>query len=129
MKEIKKREVYYGDSWFTSRCLCLFLKSQYGHEYFGAIKTSHSGMQKADVEEIMKDWPSGSYLVLECEELELFSVGYKYNYKRKFKSTAMFIQLRLSDVLKTVFLPSLLLSWNLECWLYNPRQAIHCQVA
>ena len=88
---------------------------------FGAIKTSHSGTPKADVEEIMKDWPSGSYLVLECEELGLFFVGYKYNYKRKCKSAAMFIQLRLNGALKTIFMSSLLLSWNLECWLYNPR--------
>ena len=33
----------------------------------------------------MKDWPSGSYLVAECEEIGLFIVGYKYNYKKKCK--------------------------------------------
>lgn len=80
---IGKREVFYGDSWFTSRRLCIALRTKLGHEYFGALKTNHSGTPKAEVEEIMKDWPSGSYLVLECKEIELFYVGYKYSYKRK----------------------------------------------
>ena len=33
----------------------------------------------------MKDWPSGSYLIVECEELRIFIVWYKYNYKKKGK--------------------------------------------
>ena len=37
---------------------------------------------KGEVEEITKDWPSGSYLVLECKDLELFYVGYNYSYKQ-----------------------------------------------
>ena len=32
---------------------------------------------------MMKDWPSGSYLVAECEEIGMFIVGYKYSYKKK----------------------------------------------
>lgn len=85
--QIGKREVFFGDSWFTSRRLCVALKRKFGHEYFGALKTNHSGTPKAEVEEIMKDWPSGSYLVLECKEVGLFYVGYKYSYKRKGTST------------------------------------------
>ena len=81
--QVGKREVFFGDSWFTSRRLCVALRTKLGHEYFGALKTNHSGTPKADVEEIMKDWPSGSYLVLECKEIALFYVGYKYSYKRK----------------------------------------------
>ena len=84
-KEAGKREVYNGDSWFTSRRLCDSNKQKFGHEYFGAMKTNHSGTPKEKVEEIMKDWPSGSYLVLECEELGMFFVGYKYNYRKKGK--------------------------------------------
>ena len=81
-KNIGKREVILGDSWFTSRRLLVAVK-QRGHEYFGCLKTNHSGTPKAEVEEIMKDQPLDSYLVLECEELEIFFVGYKYNYKKK----------------------------------------------
>lgn len=82
----KKREFYYGDSWFTSRRLCEGLKDLFCHEWFGALKTNHSGTPKNEIEKIMKDWPSGSYLVVECEELQLFMVGYKYNYRKNGKS-------------------------------------------
>ena len=34
----------------------------------------------------MKDWPSGSYIVLECKEHRLFAVGYKYSLRSKSKS-------------------------------------------
>ena len=74
-KESGKRELYYGDSWFTSRRLLDALKRRLGHEFFGAMKTNHS--------KIMKDWPSGSYIVLECKELEMVFVGYKYNYRKR----------------------------------------------
>lgn len=83
LKKCQKRELYFGDSWFTSRRLAESLKNRYGHEYFGALKTSHSGTPKDPVGGIMQDWPSGSYLVLECEELQLIFIGYKYSYKRK----------------------------------------------
>lgn len=80
-----KREQFLGDSWFTSKRLCDFLMQELGHEYFGALKTNHSGTPKEEMERIMKDWPSGSYLVAECAELKLFIVGYKYSYKKKGK--------------------------------------------
>ena len=85
-KRVKKRELYYGDSWVTSRRLCVFLKEKFGHEYFGALKTNHSGTPKAAIEDIMKEWPSGSYLAAECEEIGLFIVGYEYSYKKKGKN-------------------------------------------
>ena len=94
-KEKSKREVFFGDSWFTSRRLCVAAKEELGHEYFGAMKTNHSGTPKEDVEKIMKDWPSGSYLVVECDELQLFMVGYKYSYKKKGK----FLRLEIYFVL------------------------------
>jgi len=57
--EVGKREVFMGDSWFTSRHLCVALKEKFGNEWFGALKTNQSGTPKAKVEEIMKDWPGG----------------------------------------------------------------------
>lgn len=85
-KENKKRETFFGDSWFTSRRLGVFMREELGHEYFGALKTNHSGTPKEEITKIMKDWPSGSYLVVECEKLKLFMVGYKYSYKKPSKS-------------------------------------------
>ena len=82
-KEIKKRELFLGDSWFTSRRLVLGVKEKFNHEYFGAMKTNHSGTPKAEVDEIMKEAPAGAYLALECEEHGLFYLGYKYSYKKK----------------------------------------------
>ena len=82
-KKNGKRELFFGDSWFTSRRLCVFLKEKYGHEYFGALKSNHSGTPKEVLEKMAKDWPAGTYIVLRCKELGLFIVAYKYNYKKK----------------------------------------------
>ena len=85
-KEAGKRELFFGDSWFTSRRLCEGLKDKLGNEYFGPLKTVHSGTPKAEIDEIMKDWPVGSYIALECKDAGLFYVGYRYNYKKKGKT-------------------------------------------
>lgn len=82
---IGKREMIIADSWFASLRLCRALVRLLRHEFFGAVKTSHAGVPKEWVEKIMKNWPGGSYLVLECEEEGLFFVGYKYNYRKKGK--------------------------------------------
>ena len=82
-KKIKKRGKYYGDSWFTDRRLGTSLYEKHGHEYFGALKTNHSRTPKEEAGKLMEGWPAGSYLVLECEELRLFFIGYKYNYNKK----------------------------------------------
>ena len=54
-KKDGKRELFLGNSWFTSRRLCLALKGKIGHEYFGALKTNHSGTPKAQVDKVMCD--------------------------------------------------------------------------
>ena len=38
------------------------------------MKTNHSGTPKEEMDKIMTDWPSGSYLVVECKKLKLFMV-------------------------------------------------------
>ena len=81
--QVGKRKVFFGDSRFASRRLYVALSTKLGHEYVGALKTNYSGTLKVQVEEIMKDWPPGSYLVLKCKEGGLFYVGYKYSYKQK----------------------------------------------
>jgi len=77
-----KRELWNGDSWFTSITLIQAMKRE-GHEYFGALKNNHRGCPKNFVEETMKNWPSGSYIVLENEKEKLFYLGYRYSAKKK----------------------------------------------
>ena len=54
-----------------------------GVDYYGPVKTSHKGFCLATLEKSMKDWPGGSYLVLESTprfpgERPLPAIGYKY---------------------------------------------------
>ena len=126
-KQKKKRELYHGDSWFTSRKLLSAIKEKFGHEYFGALKTNHSGTPKEMIEETMKDWPSGSYLVAECEELKLFIVGYKYSYKKKGKNKCHHAMpfSQLMNVF-SIFSCSLHIPWHLEFWIHCAWGALHC---
>ena len=92
-KDESKRELYYGDSWFTSVKLLIALMNEYGHEYFGALKTNKAGAPKDEIEELMKEWNAGSYLVMECEEHRLWIIGYKYSYKKKGEKTILWDKL------------------------------------
>lgn len=82
-KDEGKREIYFGDSWFTSVKAAKGTKNEYGHEYFGALKTNKGGTPKDEIEKLMDKWNAGSYLVMECEEHGLWILGYKYSYKKK----------------------------------------------
>lgn len=137
-KEIGKRYLIFGDSWFTGRRLCTALMATLGHEYFGAMKTNHSGVPKEEIEKIMQDWPSGSYIVYECEEIGLFYVGYKYSWKRKGK---YFVSLNTIFVVSkkyfntnclppfTLLRISLSFHWDLGLRVNNSRRAVQGQVA
>lgn len=78
-----KRELYFGDSWFTGIKAVKGAKELFGHEYFGALKTNHSGTPKAEIEKLMEKWNPGSYLVLECKEHGMWIMGYKYSHRKK----------------------------------------------
>ena len=58
-----------------------------GHEVIGSVKTSISHYPLKKIQKIMKDWPSGAYLVFECTAPEtgvrLVAIGYKYNASQK----------------------------------------------
>lgn len=77
-------ELYLGDSWFSGIKAALVALEE-GVEYFGPVKTSTAGFPKAEMEEIMKDAPSGSHIVFECEEHRLFAVAYRYSLRSKGK--------------------------------------------
>ena len=59
-----------------------------GVYYCGPVKTGHKGFFLATLENLMKYWPGGSYLVMKSTprvhgDLPLMAIGYKYN-SRKF---------------------------------------------
>ena len=58
-----------------------------GVDYCGPAKTSHKGFCLAKLENLTRDWPGGSYLVLKSNpifpgEIPLLTIGYKYNSRK-----------------------------------------------
>lgn len=82
-KDVGKRESWLGDSWFTGIKAVKGTRDKFAGEYFGALKTNHSGTPKQEIEKIMEKWNPGSYIVLECKEHGLWVLGYKYSYRKK----------------------------------------------
>jgi hypothetical protein len=75
-----KAESFIGDSWFTGVKVCEWAATA-GHAYFGALKTSIKYTPFDELITKMSDWPSGSYLVMECNTPkghDLICIGYKY---------------------------------------------------
>ena len=83
-EDAHRANIFYGDSWFAS------VKSadqvaEYGHDFVGPVKTATSLFVNKEIEKIMKEWPSGTHLVMEGtspNDNKLLTIGYKYN-KRK----------------------------------------------
>lgn len=102
--ETERRSLIVCDSWFGSVRLAEAVKllwrednGEYkinkergvnpnSHELIAAVKTNHSWFPKQFLEQKMKSWPSGAYLVLECRtpetKVDLVAIGYKYNSKK-----------------------------------------------
>ena len=58
-----------------------------GIEYYGLAKISHKGFCLTKVNQLVKDWPGGSYLVLKSTTRvpggrPLMEIGYNYNSRR-----------------------------------------------
>ena len=58
-----------------------------GVNYFGPVKTSHKGFCLATLENLMKHWTGGSYLVMKSTprvtgERPLLAIGYKYSSRK-----------------------------------------------
>ena len=56
-------------------------------EYCGPVKTSHKVFCLATLENLMKNWPGGSYLVMKSTPRvpvgrPLLTIGYKYNSRK-----------------------------------------------
>ncbi len=79
-----RREVICGDSWFTNYRTVEALYME-GFHYFGTVKTGHSRIPKAFLEEEMAGFCPGSWVVLEHTSdsgVPMICIGYKYNRKR-----------------------------------------------
>ena len=55
-----------------------------GAEFIGMVKTNIKGLCKKNIENLTKDWPGGSYLMLRRKPMvpglrPKFCIGYKYN--------------------------------------------------
>ena len=58
-----------------------------GLNYCGPAKTNHKGFCLATLENLMKYWPGGSYLVMKSTPrvpggIPLVAIGYKYNSRK-----------------------------------------------
>jgi len=68
-----------ADSWFASKKTAEQILGL-GHEFCGPVKTAHTGVPKKQIEDLMEDWPGGTYVVFEAGDLIV--VGYKYNSRK-----------------------------------------------
>jgi hypothetical protein len=94
-KEEERRECFVFDSWFGGVVAANQLKAIHedeeglpaGHESIAAVKTNHKLFPKKELELLMKEWPSGSCILLSCMQpnvVELFAIGYEYNMTKVF---------------------------------------------
>ena len=82
--EEERSRLFLGDSWFGSVKCCANIKLRGGHSIL-QIKTNHSRSPKLYLENLMKDFPGVTWVVMEGrtkkEGVDLVCVGYKYNKK------------------------------------------------
>ena len=76
--------LFYGDSWFASLKTAAAVSDLLNSEFFGVIKNAHRHFPKVYIETLMKDWPSGTHVVLETtkNQKKYYAIGYKYTSKK-----------------------------------------------
>ena len=84
--QLTSTNTYFSDRWFSSVKTSEEMAAA-GVDYCGPVKTSHEGFCLAMLEKLMKDWPGGSYLVLNITpifpgERPLLAIGYNYNSRK-----------------------------------------------
>ena len=77
------KDCFIVDSWFPSKKLAE-AAMEVGDELIGIVKTNTKGFCKETIENITKDWPGSSYLMLRSKPMvpvgrPLLAIGYKYN--------------------------------------------------
>ena len=81
--QLTSNDTYFSDKWFG------YVKTaeevmDTGFDYYGPVKISHKVFFIAKLENLMKDWPEWSYIVMKSTqrvpyERPLLAIGYKYN--------------------------------------------------
>ena len=84
--QLTPNDTYFADIWFSSVKTAEEAMAA-GVDYCGPVNTSHKGFCLAMLENLMKDWPGGSYLVMRITPRvpvgrPLLAIGYKYNYRK-----------------------------------------------
>ena len=79
--QLTSNDTYFSDSWFSSVNTAEEAMTA-GVNYCGPVKTRHKGFCLYILENLMKDWPGGSYLVMKSNTLvlggrPLLESGYK----------------------------------------------------
>ena len=77
--QLTSNDTYFADSWFSSVKTTDEMAAE-GVDYCRPVKTSHKGFFLDTLEKLMKDWPGGSYLVLNSTprfpgEIPLLAIG------------------------------------------------------
>lgn len=125
--QLNTPEYFTGDSWFSSVTAALAAQ-ELGHEYFGPVKTNTKGFPKDEIIDIMKDWPSGSSIVLECKEEKLFAVGYKYSLRSKGALLA-FVLSTTQTILTALVAISFDVYWYFQCRVNASWRTLYCEVS
>ena len=86
MELLTSNDTYFSDSWFSSIKTSEEVMAV-GVDYCGTVKTSHKCFCLATLENLMKNWPGGSYLVMKSTTrfpggISLMDIGYTYNSRK-----------------------------------------------
>ena len=79
--QLTSNDTYFTDSWFSGVRTGQEVMDE-RVEYCGTLKTSRKGFCLATLENLMKDCPGGSYLILEINprvsaDIPIMDIGYK----------------------------------------------------
>ena len=83
------KDIFLGDAWFASFDLAFLAAKELKCHFIGVIKTNSGRYPKKFLQDTMKQWPSGSHLLLQTvlDGQTIYVIGYKYCQKK----TLMFI--------------------------------------
>ena len=77
------KNLYMGDSWFTSLTMAQALRQQ-GQEVIGRVRQNHGGYPRDFISQHLKDAPGGVHIVLKGtlpSGEEMVATGYRYSSK------------------------------------------------
>ena len=76
------KAIFLGNSWFGNMPTVVNLKNKPNAHVIGVVKIGCKRYLKKWIETKMKDWPPGTHIFLEFEDIDgqiLVSMGYTYN--------------------------------------------------